>query len=55
MIQPRLGVSWAPEGDRSTVWRATAGIYHARVPALSLASTLSTNGCAGPGSGRSAP
>jgi len=47
MIQPRLGISWAPEGGRNTVWRATAGIYHARVPALSLASTRSTNGSIG--------
>lgn len=47
MIQPRLGISWAPDSERNTVWRATAGIYHARVPALSLASTRSTNGSIG--------
>ena len=45
MWQPRLGVSWAPD-DKSVV-RATAGIFHARLPALNLASTRSTNGSIG--------
>ncbi len=42
MWQPRLGISWVPE-EKSVV-RGTAGIFHARLPALNLASTRSTNG-----------
>jgi hypothetical protein len=45
MWQPRLGISWAPEP--TTVVRFTAGIFHARLPALDLASTRSTNGSVG--------
>lgn len=45
MWQPRLGISWAAKPD--TVVRATAGIFHARLPALNLASTRSTNGSLG--------
>ena len=45
MWQPRLGVSWAP-GEKSVV-RFTAGIFHARLPALNLASSRSTNGSIG--------
>ena len=45
MWQPRLGISWAPD-DKSVV-RATGGVFHARLPALNLASTRSTNGSLG--------
>ncbi|HEY7214684.1 MAG TPA: TonB-dependent receptor [Thermoanaerobaculia bacterium] len=45
MWQPRLGISWAP--DPQTVVRLTGGIFHARLPALDLASTRSTNGSVG--------
>jgi outer membrane receptor for ferrienterochelin and colicin len=44
-IQPRLGISWAPD-DRSVV-RFNSGYYMARLPALMLASTRSTNGSIG--------
>jgi len=47
MWQPRLGLSWAPGESGKSVVRATAGIYHARLPALNLASTRSTNGSLG--------
>lgn len=45
MWQPRLGLAWTP--DAKSVVRATAGIFHARLPALNLASTRSTNGSIG--------
>lgn len=45
MWQPRLGISWSP--DPKDVVRATAGVFHARLPALNLASTRSTNGSIG--------
>lgn len=47
MWQPRLGISWAPGEAGKSVVRATAGIYNARLPALNLASTRSTNGSLG--------
>jgi outer membrane receptor for ferrienterochelin and colicin len=47
MWQPRLGVSWVPDAEGRSVVRATAGVYHARLPALNLASTRSTNGSLG--------
>jgi hypothetical protein len=47
MWQPRLGLSWVPDPDSQSVVRATAGIFHARLPALNLASTRSTNGSLG--------
>ena len=47
MWQPRLGVSWDPQGNGKTVVRANAGRYNARVPGLYLASTRSTNGSRG--------
>ena len=47
MWQPRLGVSWVPDAESRSVVRGTAGIYHARLPALNLASTRSTNGSLG--------
>jgi outer membrane receptor for ferrienterochelin and colicin len=47
MWQPRLGVSWVPDADAKSVVRFTAGIFNARLPALNLASTRSTNGSIG--------
>ena len=47
MWQPRLGVSWVPDAEGKSVVRGTAGIFHARLPALNLASTRSTNGSLG--------
>ena len=47
MIQPRLGIAWDPHGDGRQVWRASAGLYYARIPGLNLASTRSTDGYRG--------
>ncbi|HEV7920062.1 MAG TPA: carboxypeptidase regulatory-like domain-containing protein [Thermoanaerobaculia bacterium] len=47
MWQPRLGISWSPNGDATRVFRANAGIYYSRVPGLTLASSRSTNGSRG--------
>lgn len=47
MWQPRLGITWDPKDDGSSVIRFTAGIYYARLPGLALASTRSTNGSLG--------
>ena len=47
MLQPRLGVAWDVHGDSRTLVRASAGLYHARVPGLNLASSRSTNGSRG--------
>jgi outer membrane receptor for ferrienterochelin and colicin len=47
MWQPRLGVSWVPDAAGKSVVRGTAGIFHARLPALNLASSRSTNGSLG--------
>lgn len=47
MFQPRLGIAWDPTKDGKTVVRANAGLYYARIPGLSLASTRSTNGSRG--------
>jgi hypothetical protein len=47
MWQPRVGLSWAPGESGKSVVRATAGIFNARLPALNLASTRSTNGSLG--------
>ena len=47
MWQPRLGITWDPTNDGKTVVRANAGLYYARVPGLSFASTRSTNGSRG--------
>ncbi len=46
-IQPRLALAWTPKNHPDRVFRATAGVYRARIPALSLASTRSTNGSIG--------
>jgi len=47
MWQPRLGISWNPNGDGKSVLRANAGIFYGRVPGLTLASSRSTNGSRG--------
>jgi outer membrane receptor for ferrienterochelin and colicin len=47
MWQPRLGLSWNPNGDGKKVLRATAGLFYGRIPGLSLASSRSTNGSRG--------
>ena len=47
MWQPRLGISWDPWDDGKTVLRGTWGIFYARIPALNLASSRSTNGSIG--------
>jgi hypothetical protein len=47
MFQPRLGMSWNPNGDGRSVLRANAGIFYGRVPGLTLASSRSTNGSRG--------
>ncbi len=47
MLQPRLGISWDPQGDGKTVVRLNGGIFYSRIPGLSLASSRSTNGSRG--------
>jgi carboxypeptidase family protein/TonB-dependent receptor-like protein len=47
MLQPRLGIAWDPNADGRQVVRINAGIYHARIPGLNLASVRSTNGSLG--------
>jgi hypothetical protein len=47
MWQPRIGITWDPTNDGRTVVRANAGLYYARIPGLTLASTRSTNGSRG--------
>ncbi|MDJ0835456.1 MAG: TonB-dependent receptor [Acidobacteriota bacterium] len=47
MWQPRLAMTWDPANDGRSVIRATAGIYYARIPGLTLASVRSTNGSIG--------
>ncbi len=47
MFQPRLGLSWDIDGDGTQVARFSAGVYNARVAALSFASVRSTNGSIG--------
>ncbi|HEV8579283.1 MAG TPA: TonB-dependent receptor [Thermoanaerobaculia bacterium] len=47
MWQPRLGITWDPNADGKSVVRGSAGIFYARIPGLSLASTRSTNGSIG--------
>ena len=47
MIQPRFGLAWDVKGDGSSLVRANAGLFYARIPALTLASSRSTNGTRG--------
>jgi hypothetical protein len=47
MWQPRLGITWDPKGDGKSVVRLNGGIYYARIPGLTLASSRSTNGSIG--------
>ena len=47
MIQPRVGIAWDPKADGRQVFRASAGLYYARIPGLNLASTRSTDGYRG--------
>jgi hypothetical protein len=47
MFQPRLGIAWDPKADGRQVFRASAGLYYARIPGLNLASTRSTDGYRG--------
>jgi hypothetical protein len=47
MWQPRLGITYDPRGDGRQVFRGTAGLYYARIPALNMASSRSTNGSNG--------
>lgn len=47
MWQPRIGITWDPTNDGRTVVRANGGLYYARIPGLTLASTRSTNGSLG--------
>ncbi len=47
MWQPRLGITWDPKGDGRSAVRLTGGIFYARVPGLTLASSRSTNGSIG--------
>ncbi len=47
MFQPRIGISWDPNGDGKTVVRLNGGIFYGRIPGLSLASSRSTDGSRG--------
>jgi hypothetical protein len=47
MFQPRLGLAFDVNGDGRQVVRASAGVYHARVPGLVFAGTRTTNGSIG--------
>ena len=43
-VQPRLGLAWDVGGDGRTVVRINAGAYHARIPTLVFAQSVTTNG-----------
>lgn len=46
-FQPRLGITWDPSKNGSSVIRLSGGIFYARTPGLQLASQRSTNGSVG--------
>ena len=43
-LQPRFGLAWDVYGDQETVLRLNAGAYHARIPILVFAQSVTTNG-----------
>ena len=43
-LQPRFGLAWDATGDQRTVLRLNAGAYHARIPILVFAQSVTTNG-----------
>ena len=43
-LQPRFGLAWDVSGDQRTVLRFNAGLYHARIPSLVFAQSVTTNG-----------
>ena len=43
-FQPRFGLAWDVYGDQETVLRLNAGAYHARIPILVFAQSVTTNG-----------
>ena len=43
-FQPRLGLAWDVGGDNRIVVRLNAGAYHARIPILVFAQSVTTNG-----------
>ena len=43
-LQPRFGLAWDATGDERTVLRLNAGAYHARIPILVFAQSVTTNG-----------
>ncbi len=45
--QPRFGFAWDVQGNSKTLIRGSLGWYYARIAALNLASTRSTNGSVG--------
>jgi hypothetical protein len=44
MLAPRLGLTWDPRGDGSTVVRLNTGLFYSRTPALLMVSPITTNG-----------
>ncbi len=46
-LQPRFAFAWSPDTKLRQVIRGSAGVYAARIPALTLASVRSTNGSRG--------
>jgi hypothetical protein len=47
VLQPRVAFSYTPKGNANQVIRFNVGLFAARIPALTLASTRSTNGSRG--------
>jgi hypothetical protein len=45
--QPRFAMAWTPKGRSDGVLRLNSGLYHARIPALTLAGPRNTNGSVG--------